>query len=358
MSRRYWRAESLWNLRVSCRIGGIGNPAARKLLGSSAVLDLSGGDSFTDLYGPRRFKAVTLVKQIALENRIPLVLLPQTYGPFNEPKNRRVAESIVRRARVAWARDQRSFDALRELLGAFFDPERHRCGVDVAFGLESLQPPPPVRDAFLAFLDKRSGPVAGFNVSGLIYNDPDTAAAQYGLKADYRQVVVGFLQRLLKESDCRIVLIPHVVTPPGHYESDIQACQSVAELLAPAGADRITVLPALSDPREVKWVIGKTDWFCGTRMHSTIAALSSGVPTAAIAYSLKTQGVFETCGQGEHVADPRALNTPEMIEKMLRSWGRRNFARESLIQKLQSVLAGCNEQMTLTLANTRESSRE
>lgn len=36
---------------------------------------------------------------------------------------------------MAWARDERSFDVLKDLLGDAFDPLRHRSGVDVAFGL-------------------------------------------------------------------------------------------------------------------------------------------------------------------------------------------------------------------------------
>ena len=50
------------------------------------------------------------------------------------------------------------------------------------------------------------------------------------------------------------------------------------------------------DASEVKWCISKLDWFVGSRMHATIAALSSGVPCAAIAYSRKFRGVFATLG--------------------------------------------------------------
>src|SRR5262245_23692279 len=51
-SRRLYRSDTLWNIRVSAQLGGLWNPAARRLLAADAVLDISGGDSFTDLYGP------------------------------------------------------------------------------------------------------------------------------------------------------------------------------------------------------------------------------------------------------------------------------------------------------------------
>jgi polysaccharide pyruvyl transferase WcaK-like protein len=342
-SRRFWQDESLWNIRVSTWLGGAWNESARAILEADAVLDLSGGDSFTDLYGPRRFRAVTLIKQIVLENNIPLILLPQTYGPFTNRRNRRSAESIVRRTTMAWARDQRSFETLRDLVGSDFDPSRHCSGVDVAFALDALKPTQPLPKQLQQWLEARDSPVVGINVSGLIYNNPQTAK-KYGLQADYRQVIKALVTKLLAESDCRIVLVPHVITPPGHYESDIAGCQSVVEHFQ-QHAHRISVLPAMSDPRHIKWVIGQFDWFCGTRMHSTIAALSSCVPAMAIAYSLKTLGVFETSGLGHCVADLRQLNTDQIVATSMFAWRQRDESRQVLREHIPRVVDRANDQM-------------
>jgi polysaccharide pyruvyl transferase WcaK-like protein len=87
------------------------------------------------------------------------------------------------------------------------------------------------------------------------------------------------------------------------------------------------VAPVLRAPGETKWLISQLDWFCGTRMHATIAALSSGVPVSAVAYSGKVQGVFETCGQGDAVADARTLDAPDVVDVVWRSFtGRREAA--------------------------------
>jgi len=357
-TRRIYRPESLWNIRVCAWLGGLWNPGARLLRTSDAVLDITGGDSFTDLYGPWRFRAVTLCKQIALELEKPLILLPQTYGPFESARNRSIAQDIVRRSAMAWARDERSYDVLRELLGDAFDPARHRSGVDVAFGLPTVKPSEDALGAVTAWLADKTTPLAGLNVSGLLMNRPETAAQQYGLKADYSQAVISLVRRLLKDSNARILLIPHVVSLPGHYESDIEACERVADTAADVADGRVAVMPALHDPREVKWAISQLDWFCGTRMHSTIAALSSGVPAAAIAYSPKTLGVFETCGQGAHVADPRQLDTGEVVERLWQSWAAREKARESLQATLPAVLRRAEEQMDAIVAECVKRSTE
>lgn len=94
-------------------------------------------------------------------------------------------------------------------------------------------------------------------------------------------------------------------------------------------------------------------------MHSTIAALSSGVPAAAIAYSPKTLGVFETCGQGAHVADPRpALETDGVVEQLWQSWTVRKEARQSLHATLPAVLRRAEEQMDAIVAECVKRSTE
>lgn len=337
-TRRYYRAESLWNIRMSCRLGGLANPGANAILQSDAVLDISGGDSFTDLYGARRFWSVTLPKLIAIEANRPLVLLPQTYGPFSSPRIRRAAEAVVRRSAAAWARDDRSYDELQSLLGHDFDPERHRSGVDVAFALPARCPRTPLGHLG-RWLDDRTRPLVGINVSGLILNDPDGSKNRFGLKADYRQVISELLSRLLDKTDARVVLIPHVVTPPGHYESDLEASERIKSAINGAQQQRVTVAPAFDDPRDVKWLIAQMDWFCGTRMHSTIAALSSGVPCAAVAYSVKTAGVFNSCQQGDQVVDPRSFSTGDVVDRLWECWINRSSASESLQRALPNVLA-------------------
>jgi len=80
------------------------------------------------------------------------------------------------------------------------------------------------------------------------------------------------------------------------------------------------------------------------RMHSTIAGLSTGVPTSAIAYSLKTQGVFETCGLGESVVDPRVDDTMTCVEKLLDLFDRRSELKITLDQHLPQVLQQAEKQ--------------
>ena len=185
------------------------------------------------------------------------------------------------------------------------------------------------------------------NVSGLIYNDPNAAVSQYGFKANYNEIIHEFCDWLLAETDANLVLIPHVMSDRQYIESDYAACEKVAMRVGGKFKDRVFVSPDTLDQNQVKWLISNMDWFCGTRMHSTIAALSRGVPTTSIAYSDKTKGVFETCGQGDEVFDPRTLNTQDVIESLKGSLLRRGDLHASLENSLPEVKRRVDEQMSI-----------
>jgi polysaccharide pyruvyl transferase WcaK-like protein len=194
------------------------------------------------------------------------------------------------------------------------------------------------------------GFVLGLNVSGLLFHREHQAQSQYGLAAPYRTLIETLLRTLLAYPAARVLLIPHVVPPCGPEEDDVAACETLRAALPADAAERVTVAPTLSDPREVKWVISHCDWFCGTRMHACIAALSQGVPTLGIAYSDKTAGVFETVSMGDQVADARRLGADEVIERVERSLAGRAEVARDLSDAMPHVLARWESQFRTLIA--------
>jgi polysaccharide pyruvyl transferase WcaK-like protein len=353
LSRRFHRPESYFHMRLTRHIGGLGNPGMRALLASDAVWDISAGDSFADLYGKRHLRAMLAPKRLALACGIPLVLLPQTYGPYTRAASRRQVAAVLRACRLAWARDEDSLGVLRDLLGADFDPQRHRAGVDVAFGLEIRAPAQPLAEPVASWLDSRGGPpTVGLNVSGLLFNDPQ-ARARFGLATDYRAALVLLAGELLRKTEARLLLVPHVLPPSGSIESDLVACRALRESLAAGLRPRVEVLPAGLDASETKYIVSRLDWFSGARMHACIGALSSGIPTGGVAYSPKMRGVFATCGQSAHVADLRSLRTEELVAALWASWEARAEARATLASRLPAVIERARSQMRETLAASR-----
>lgn len=346
-SKRLWRGDTLAVMRAAARLGGLGNRGVRSLRRAAAVLDLSGGDSFTDLYGRHRFETVSMPKRLALELGRPLVLLPQTYGPFEDPGMRAEAARLCRGASSAWARDGRSFDVLKDLLEDAFDPDRHRLGVDVAFAMEPRRRAGGLSAGLDRWIDERDGqggpPVVGVNVSGLVWHSEERARA-YGFVLDYRALVEGLVRWLLGETDARVVLVPHVIEAPGHYESDPGAGAELVARLGDLAEGRVLALAPPFEPEEIKAEIGRLDWFNGTRMHATIAALSTGVPASAIAYSPKFRGVFERCDQADGIADPTAMDVEEALGVIADSFKDRAARRERLGATLPGIARTLDEQ--------------
>lgn len=338
-SRRWHRPESWAQIRAAQSVAPRLNRVAQLFADADAVLDLSAGDSFTDLYGPDRLRAVSAPKGAALRTGRPLVLLPQTYGPFHTVRARRLAQGIVRRAALAYARDPWSFDQLLELAGPDADQSRLHSGVDVAFALEPRRPQAATADLVEGM---QGEPTAGVNVSGLLRES--SAHEQFGIAGSYLDTMTELVRSLLRVG-ARVVFVPHVHAQGGGGESDIDAITQVRTALNPRERARTTVLPPELDAAEVKWCIAQLDWFTGSRMHATIAALSTMTPATAYAYSDKTLGVFETCGVGDQVVDARTSGGTEAVERLLAGYHQRSRTRQTLEDRAAATVARSKQQL-------------
>ncbi|HDZ33312.1 MAG TPA: polysaccharide pyruvyl transferase family protein [Pseudoalteromonas sp.] len=345
LSKKFYQKESYINLKFNCFFNGYFNNNCKHLLSADVFLDVSGGDSFTDLYGKFRFNLVNAPKYFALKNNIPLVLLPQTYGPFISESTKNEARNIVINSKMAWARDLRSYEVLKQLLGDNFDPNRHRVGVDMAFALPVKRSDNKVNQKVLNWLNEGSiNKVIGLNISGLIYNNPEEAKNRYKFKTEYNICIEQLLTYILDKTDYKVVLIPHVLTSPlGDYESDFKANKQLIAKLGLENSKRIEMQDANLDQCEVKWLISQMTWFMGTRMHATIAALSTRTPVCTISYSDKALGVFESCGVGYSVIDPRKLNTEQVLSEVINSLSNKS--------KLQFDLDACVPKVCIDAKN-------
>lgn len=351
-SRRPARRESYFHIRLAERMR-LPNPTLRAVQDCDVILDASGGDSFSDLYGAKRFRAMVEPKLLALRLGKPLVLLPQTYGPFSDPSTERIARRIVCQASSAWSRDPRGFETLRTLVAGMFEPTRHREGVDLAFALPSF--PPDEQTPIMQHLQASGAgghgrPRVGLNVSGLLF---DAGRISLGINLDYPELMRSLVRRILHRTSAEILLVPSVIPsePKSAFESDLAACQAVVALTEPGMRDRVHVVDDVTRPEHLKWIIAQCDWFAGSRMHATIAALSSGVPCAGLAYSDKFQGVFESAQCGCSVVDLRVATTSHALDAIWRQWCDQERTRERLSLAIESTVALAHAEMTDIVAS-------
>ena len=343
-SNRFYQSSSFLNIDLTRNFPFICSKQKSIFKEAKALLDISGGDSFTDLYGEKRFKSICYPKKLAMDYGIPLILLPQTYGPFEDDEYIKEAKRYVKYASFAFARDKYSFDYLKQLLGDSFDEYKHRQAVDVAFLLPtSSEDTLKSKNILPKITEGRE--ILGLNISGLIYQNPTAAKENYKISIDYNGLVKNIIQTLLEESDADIWLVPHVLAPTGHYESDSDACQNLKSCLPEALQSRVKVITGDYDQCDIKGLISYCSWFCGTRMHATIAALSNGIPTAGLAYSGKFHGVFASADQEGSVIDARGDDQQKIHDDIIDSWRQRNETKVALEKKIPAVKATATEQM-------------
>jgi colanic acid/amylovoran biosynthesis protein len=271
---------------------------------------IAGGDSFSDIYGLRRFLYIALPQILVVVAGKRLVLLPQTFGPFRSRFARTVTRFITRNADSTYARDYESLELVTALQGVSGNCEKPAFRYDVAFALE---PVAPSRISTEASFDVTRRNIVGLNVSGLLYMGGYTRGNMFNLKVDYRQLIARILDLLIRNQGASVLLIPHVFGNDERSESDVVACREVYRTFAALYGANLGLLEGEYDQGELKHIIGKCDFFIGSRMHACIAAISQCVPAAAIAYSDKFIGVMKSVGVPSVVVDPRHLNLDETV---------------------------------------------
>lgn len=331
------------------------NPRLRAIAEARFVGDIRGGDSFSDIYGLGRMITGSLPSVIALLLEKDLVLLPQTYGPYRSRTAQRLARFILRRAKIIISRDKEGLQVVTDLLGGAPPDARLRFCPDVAFALESKSPDPVPVQPVLG--PGHTVPTIGLNVSGLLYNGGFTKDNMFGLAFDYRRFARNLAEKILSETDARLLLVPHTFAPKGNVESDPDACDDLFRSFAPRYPERVHIVTEECGPSGIKGIIGLCDFFIGSRMHACIGALSQGIPTVGVAYSRKFKGVFDSVGVGHLIVDARNGSVEQAIEAVLSAYRRlteekrvlrerAGTARELLRRTFCELLRGPSQEKT------------
>ena len=251
------------------------------------MVDIGAGDSFADIYGRKRLSRMIYLKYLVHLARCPVVLAPQTFGPYTSWLGKWVARDLITRATLVATRDGHSTKVL-ETLGVR-RPIATACDVALKLPIGGDVPKWPTQ-------------TVGLNVSGLLMAGGYTGKNQFQLKMDYpkamRQLIRGFLDLPDKPN---VVLVPHVISPSVTSEDDMSAALSLQ-----AEFPDVAVAPSFASPATAKAFISGLDFFVGARMHACIAALSTGVPVVPLAYSDKFEGMFGSLGY-EATLDCRKL---------------------------------------------------
>jgi len=234
-----------------------------------------GGDGFSDIYGDKDFRNRMSQTYLLWKANVPLIMLPQTIGPFAKERNYNFATKILRHAKEIYVRDNKFVDDLKKLglkyvltkdLSSFMQPEPW----DIEIRAKAV----------------------GLNISGLAYSN-----TFHGLEGQFN-VYPDLVEHIINHfcaKGCTVYLIPHSYNY--HHpddNDDMWACRETYRKLKDK-SNVVLVDKDMTAP-QVKYVISKMSFFIGARMHANFAAIYTGVPVFGTAYSYKFQGAFDANG--------------------------------------------------------------
>ena len=147
--------------------------------------------------------------------------------------------------------------------------------------------------------------ILGLNVSPLIAKFRKSVEDAKQLE----QEVVHFVQDVLTKTSLSILLIPHVDPLDGSaINSDSVYMTRILNQLGGKG-DRLNIAPPTLNAVQIKYLLSQCRYFIGARTHATIGALSTGVPTISIAYSVKAKGINKDLfGHTRYVLDTPSVS--------------------------------------------------
>lgn len=250
-------------------------PLREWLTGFDLIIDTRAGDSFTDIYGVKRLAKMSPITLLATRLGVPVILGPQTIGPFGSTGARALARLSLSTARAVFARDP-----LSAQVGARLGRPDTILATDVVFALEQKETAK-TRDVLL-------------NVSGLLWSENTHVDA-----TAYQSVVRGAIESL-RAGGRKVSLLAHVVgkdDAPGDNDR-----YALNQLQADFDAGDLIVPPDLDSVREA---VASANLVIGSRMHACLNALSVGTPSVAMAYSRKFDPLLRHLGW-DHTVDLRS----------------------------------------------------
>lgn len=286
------------------------------------ILDIGQGDSFSDIYGFMRFNSIDRIHRIANFLNIPYCILPQTIGPFENYEIEHRAIKSISNASCCMTRDKQSYDYVVSKIPSLKSVKEY---IDVAFFL-----PYDKIEQDSSFIH------VGINVSALLWNGGYTRNNQFGLKCNYKNLIIDVVDFFLGIENVRVHLIPHVVGAERTIENDYGVSY---DLWRQYNNSNLILAPLALGPVEIKSYIAGMDFFVGARMHAAIGAFSSGVPVVPMAYSRKFNGLFIDTLDYPHICDMKESGNTEIMSTIREFFNSRLQLKELIDNRMNSVVS-------------------
>lgn len=263
----------------------------RMLQQCDCIIDMTEGDSFSDIYGNHMFRGRTNIKSFIEKKNIPFMLGPQTYGPFVSENNKELARKVIQNADIILVRDLISQKLIQDMTG-----RQAIYTTDLAFMLPYERP---------MRADTETKIKVGINVSDLLWaGGNEVQNRNFTLMTNYKEYMTEIIRLLLQSGKYEIHMIPHV-------RGDEVPHNELKRIFP-----EIIIEGPFYDPITAKSFISSMDIFIGARMHGTIAAFTAGIACIPVAYSIKFQSLFQS-NHYPYVVDLQKMGNDQAVRTMM-----------------------------------------
>lgn len=204
----------------------------------------------------------------------PLILLPQSIGPFWKPESIKRISSVLNRASLVCVRDHAS---TRALLECGVDPAKILEAADISFLWRQLAP-----ELFHA----RKRPVRKIGLNFRAWPQDDGASLQ-----EIIGKAAQLCRFLLSRPDRELVFISTCQGVPRYIDDSLVAAE-ILQQLPYSFQQRCQINDRRYATRELIEALGKFDAFIGMRLHGCLLAMLGGTPSMGLGYETKTAEIF------------------------------------------------------------------
>jgi len=296
------------------------------------IIVVRGTDTLTDQYGRLGLDMLFMRCSgilIGVIMRKPTVICGHSLGPFKSRIGRIIARFVLDRVTLITPREEISKANLDEI--GVKNPNVFETA-DLAFLMDPVAPTRAkeiLRDEGIRF----ENPTVGISASRLI----STYLPSNSRKEAYRRYVefmAKIADYLVDNFHATVIFVPHVIGPGKKYDDRIVS-KDIFELVQ--NKQHVKLIRGDYSPQELKGIIGLCQLFIGARMHAVISAISMHVPSLALSYLYKTEGILKMAGQEKWICNIKELDYHDITTKIEALWSSRNQIREDLKNKMKTI---------------------
>ena len=299
----------------------INNNDNLKVLKDSDLLVVCGGG----FLGGKKFNSFIHLYQMYVNSKInkPVILWGTSIEPFKNNIVKYFTDKRIKELTHIFPRETITSDYLSTIL----DSNKFTLIPDMAFMLENKQE----EFEFITDLRKEFNCIFGLTVRE--WHFPNVENKEMA-RTNYINAIKEMIINYAEKKNAAFVFIPQVIF---YGDDDSIIANEIKDSLPEKHKKNFIINKTDWSPVEIKSLIGNLDMFIGTRMHSNIFATSMAIPTVAIAYEKKTNGIMETVGLQDFVVEIDSITSDELINKINKCYIEREEINNKLKKRIEEI---------------------